>query len=71
MLVPTSAGCCPSAARRADPRARLSDGALVDIAPALAAVMLQRDGDGMVGLLIVRLSVLVGGVVGAGHPAAG
>jgi hypothetical protein len=32
--------------------------------------MLQRDGDGMVSLLIVRLGVLVGGV-GAGHPAAG
>jgi len=43
----------------------------MDIAPALAAVVLQRDGHGMVGLLIVRLGVLVGGVVGAGHPAAG
>ena len=49
----------------------VSDGALMDIAPALARVMLQRDGDAMVGLLIVRLGVLVGGVVGAGHPAAG
>jgi hypothetical protein len=48
-----------------------SDGALMDMTPALVRVMLQRDGDGMVGLLIVGLGVLVGGVVGAGHPAAG
>jgi hypothetical protein len=48
-----------------------SDGAFMDIAPVLARARLQRDGDGMVGLLIVRLGVLVGGVVGAGHPAAG
>jgi hypothetical protein len=43
----------------------------MDITPALARVMFQPEGDGMVGLLIVRLGVLVGGVVGAGHPAAG
>jgi DNA-binding transcriptional LysR family regulator len=49
----------------------LSNGALMDITAALARVVFQRDGDGMVGLLIVRLGVLVGGVVGAGHPAAG
>jgi hypothetical protein len=49
----------------------VSDGPLMDVTPALAMVMLQRDGHGMVGLLIVRLGVLVGGVVGAGHPAAG
>jgi len=47
-----------------------SDIALVDKTPAPATVMLQRDGDGMVGLLMVCLGVLVGGVVGAGHPAA-
>ena len=49
----------------------VSDGPLMDVTPALAMVMLQRDGHGMVGLLIVRLGVLVGGVVTAGHPAAG
>jgi hypothetical protein len=49
----------------------VSDGPLMDVTPALAMVMLQRDGHGMVGLLIVRLGVLVRGVVGAGHPAAG
>jgi len=49
----------------------LSDGALMDMTPALARARLQRDGDGMVGLLVVGLGVLVGGVVGAGHPAAG
>src|SRR5947207_13762872 len=43
----------------------------MDVAPALATVMLQRDGDGMVGLLVVRLGMLVGGVVGTGHPTAG
>jgi hypothetical protein len=43
----------------------------MDMTPALARVMPQRDGDGMVGLLIMRLGVLVRGVVGAGHPAAG
>jgi hypothetical protein len=47
------------------------DGALMDVTPTLARLVLQRDGDGMVGLLIVRLGVLIGGVVGAGHPAAG
>src|SRR6266516_5724161 len=50
---------------------RVSDIALMDMTPALAAVVLQRDGDGMIGLLIVPLGVLVGGVVAAGHPAAG
>jgi hypothetical protein len=49
----------------------MSDAALMDITPAVARAMLQRDGDGMVGLLVVCLSVLVGRVVGAGHPAAG
>ena len=49
----------------------VSDGPLMDVTPALATVMLQRDGHGMVGLLIVRLGVLVRGVVRAGHPAAG
>ena len=49
----------------------VSDGPLMDVTPALAMVMLQRDGHGMVGLLIMRFGVLVGGVVGAGHPAAG
>jgi hypothetical protein len=53
------------------PREAPSDGALMDITPAVAAVLFQRDGDGMVGFLIVGLGVLVGGVVGAGHPAAG
>jgi hypothetical protein len=42
----------------------LSDGALMDMTPALARAKLQRDGDGMVGLLIVGRGVLVGGVVG-------
>ena len=59
----------PGSARGRGPN--LSDDALMDIAPALATVMLQRDGDGMVGLLVVRLGVLVGGVVGTGHPTAG
>ena len=49
----------------------VSDIALMDITPALAAVVPQRDGDGMIGLLIVRLGVPVGGVVGTGHPATG
>ena len=43
----------------------------MDITPALVPVMLQRHGDRMIGFLIVRSGVLVGGVVGAGHPAAG
>jgi hypothetical protein len=59
-----------AADERARPGAPRLPGALMDIAPALAR-LIQRDGDGMVGLLIVRLGVLVGGVVGAGHPAAG
>jgi hypothetical protein len=43
----------------------------MDVTPTVARLVLQWDGDGMVGLLIVRLGVLVWGVVGAGHPAAG
>ena len=48
-----------------------SDGALMDIAPTLAGVVPEWDGDGMVGLFVMGLGVLVWGVVGAGHPAAG
>jgi hypothetical protein len=42
----------------------------MDITPALARIRLQGDGEGMVGLLIVCLGVLVGRVVGTRHPAA-
>jgi hypothetical protein len=49
----------------------LSDDALMDIAPTWPLVRSQRDGDGMVGLFIVSLGVLIGGIIGAGHPAAG
>jgi hypothetical protein len=64
---------CPRlrAITKGSEKGKRSDDPLIYVTPTLARVMLQRDGDGMVGLLIVRFGVLVGGVVGAGHPAAG
>jgi hypothetical protein len=47
------------------------DDPLIYVTPTLARVMLQRDGDGMIGLLMCALACWLGGVIGVGHPAAG
>jgi hypothetical protein len=49
----------------------VSDRALMDVAPARARAVPQRSSDGVVGLFVVGVGVLVVGVVGAGDPAAG
>src|SRR6266508_4078240 len=51
-------------------RGERSDVALVDVAPAPGRARLAGGGDGVVGLSVVRLGMLVGRGVRAGHPAA-
>jgi hypothetical protein len=60
-----------SAGRVKSPPWGLSNGALMDVAPTRSRAGPQRAGDGMVGLFIVGLGVLIRGIIGAGHPAAG